>query len=62
VNGTGTLPVGSLARDTARGAVGRVMSHQSGRVWLRALGGGREWDVEPDMVEPVNVDQTREGR
>lgn len=45
--------VGSLARDTARGEVGQVMDHQSGRVWLRPLSGGREWTAWPDEVEPL---------
>ncbi|TDC75561.1 hypothetical protein E1283_12085 [Streptomyces hainanensis] len=42
--------VGELARDP-RGVVGRVVDHQAGRVWLRPVGGGREWDVPVEDVE-----------
>jgi hypothetical protein len=53
VSGVEHLRIGSLARDTSRGVVGRVTAFQSGRVWLRPQEGGREWDVRPDQVEPV---------
>jgi hypothetical protein len=44
----------SMARDTELGQVGRVVAHRpGGRVWLRPLGGGREWDVPRERVEPV---------
>ncbi|MFD1828813.1 hypothetical protein ACFSJS_03915 [Streptomyces desertarenae] len=29
------------------------MDVHPGRVWLRPLGGGREWDAEPHEVEPL---------
>ncbi|WP_243745207.1 hypothetical protein [Streptomyces hainanensis] len=47
--------VGFLARDTSRGEIGRVVDRQAGRVWLRPVGGGREWDVRQEDVEPVSV-------
>ena len=58
----GAPAVGTLARDVARDAVGCVMDRQSDRVWLRPVGGGREWDVSVDQVEPVTDDGDREGR
>ena len=48
--------IGVLARD-ARGAVGRVVDQEAGRVWLRPVGGGREWDVRADEVEPVSTSE-----
>ncbi|MEO3751753.1 hypothetical protein [Streptomyces sp. B6B3] len=53
MSGTSTPKVGSLARDTELGRLGKVMDYQSGRVWLRPVEGGREWDVQPDRVELV---------
>ncbi|MFD8592675.1 hypothetical protein ACFV1B_24540 [Streptomyces sp. NPDC059637] len=50
----GRLPVGTLAVDTARDRVGVVMDHVGGRVNLRPLGGGREWDADPGRVRPAD--------
>ncbi|WP_330166879.1 hypothetical protein [Streptomyces sp. HB2AG] len=52
--GAGRLPVGTLAVDTARDRVGVVMDHVGGRVNLRPLGGGREWDADPGRVRPAD--------
>ncbi|TDC80424.1 hypothetical protein [Streptomyces hainanensis] len=49
-----TPEVGELARD-ARGVVGRVMDREAGRVWLRPVGGGREWDVRAEEVAAVGT-------
>lgn len=46
---------GSLVRDTRTGKVGVVMDVICSRVWLRKSGGGREWDVPCDRVEPVSL-------
>ncbi|GAB2876517.1 hypothetical protein GCM10022245_09530 [Streptomyces mayteni] len=54
--------VGALARDIARDAVGCVADRQGSRVWLRPVGGGREWDVPVDQVEPLTNCDDREGR
>jgi hypothetical protein len=41
---------GELAKDTAKGRIGIVMGELGGRVQIRPIGGGREWDAMPDMV------------
>ncbi|AKJ12397.1 hypothetical protein ABB07_20900 [Streptomyces incarnatus] len=38
------------------GRVGEVMGRVGGRVRLRPLGGGREWDCPPESVEPAPPD------
>ncbi|MTE19737.1 hypothetical protein F0L17_11495 [Streptomyces sp. TRM43335] len=45
--------VGAVARDLRDGRVGEVMDVLPGRIWLRPLGGGREWDAEPRQVESL---------
>jgi len=40
-------PIGSYVVDTHTGKVGMVMGHEGPYVQLRALGGGKEWDVAP---------------
>jgi hypothetical protein len=42
--------IGELAKDTARDRIGVVMGALGGRVQLRPIGGGTEWDVMPDNV------------
>ncbi|MFH9585083.1 hypothetical protein ACH4LS_08110 [Streptomyces luteogriseus] len=42
--------IGELAKDTAKGRIGIVMGEFGGRVQIRPIGGGREWDAMPDMV------------
>ncbi|MEU2495452.1 hypothetical protein ACPCSD_32785 [Streptomyces griseoincarnatus] len=42
--------IGELAKDTARGRIGIVMGELGGRVQIRPIGGGREWDAMPDKV------------
>ncbi|MFF7894851.1 hypothetical protein ACIHCM_04805 [Streptomyces sp. NPDC052023] len=42
--------IGELAKDTAKGRIGIVMGELGGRVQIRPIGGGREWDAMPDMV------------
>ncbi|GAB2875920.1 hypothetical protein [Streptomyces mayteni] len=48
--------VGELARDV-RGVVGRVMDREAGRVWLRPVGGGREWDVRAEEAVSVGTSE-----
>ncbi|MET9292797.1 hypothetical protein [Streptomyces sp. NPDC003077] len=47
------LVVGKCARDTKRDRVGEVMDVSGSRVWLRPVGGGREWEAERAAVEPL---------
>jgi hypothetical protein len=42
--------IGDLAKDTATGRVGVVMGELGGRVQMRPVHGGMEWDVMPDDV------------
>jgi hypothetical protein len=47
--------IGSTAKDTRNGSVGRVMGKVGGYIQLRPLEGGREWDVPPECIESVPV-------
>ncbi|MFE9341209.1 hypothetical protein [Streptomyces sp. NPDC007063] len=42
--------VGSAVRDLARDRIGVVMEREGRYLQLRPLGGGREWDADPDRV------------
>ncbi|WP_405525973.1 hypothetical protein OG426_26645 [Streptomyces canus] len=44
--------IGELAKDSAHGRIGVVMGALGGRVQMRPIGGGKEWDVMPDNVVP----------
>ncbi|MEU3354991.1 hypothetical protein [Streptomyces sp. NPDC037389] len=48
-----TMAVGSLAMDTQRDRVGEVMAATRERVFLRPLGGGREWEATPSALRPM---------
>ncbi|MFF7181390.1 hypothetical protein [Streptomyces sp. NPDC008121] len=43
-------PIGSYVVDIRTGRVGTVMGHEGPYLQLRPLGGGREWDAEPEGV------------
>ena len=45
--------VGTHVVDERGGRIGEVMGHLGGRVQLRPLGGGREWDCPPESVGPA---------
>jgi hypothetical protein len=47
--------IGELAQDNAKGCIGVVMDEVGGRVQIRPIGGGREWDALPDNVEPPSA-------
>ncbi|MFE7544343.1 hypothetical protein [Streptomyces platensis] len=44
--------IGDLAKDLQTGQTGVVMGKLGGRVQMRPLAGGREWDAKPDDVIP----------
>ncbi|MFE8941245.1 hypothetical protein ACFYNX_27690 [Streptomyces sp. NPDC007872] len=50
----GTRPeIGEVAKDLGTGKIGLVMGEQHGKVQLRPLSGGLEWDAEPrEIVAP----------
>ncbi|MBT2387905.1 hypothetical protein J7E87_00340 [Streptomyces sp. ISL-1] len=47
--------VGELAKDTASGRVGVVMGEIGGRVQMRPMQGGIEWDAMPDKVVALSA-------
>ncbi|WTY68662.1 hypothetical protein OG741_19805 [Streptomyces sp. NBC_01410] len=56
------LEIGSLAADTKRNKVGRVMGQVGPRVQLRPLEGGREWDVAPQDIREASSDEALSAR
>ncbi|MFD3838444.1 hypothetical protein ACFWWC_19630 [Streptomyces sp. NPDC058642] len=42
--------IGELAKDSARDRIGIVMGEAGGRVQIRPISGGTEWDAMPDNV------------
>ncbi|MEV4948544.1 hypothetical protein [Streptomyces sp. NPDC053755] len=50
-----TLPIGSYAVDIRTGKVGTVMGHEGPYLRLRPLGGGREWEAQPDGVREATA-------
>ncbi|MBX9425292.1 MULTISPECIES: hypothetical protein [Streptomyces] len=52
-----TLPIGSYVVEIRTGRVGRVMGHEGPYIQIRPLGGGREWDVEPDGVREATTSE-----
>lgn len=49
------LTPGMVVRDEQRGCIGEVMGSEGPYLQLRPLGGGREWDAEPDRVRPATA-------
>lgn len=47
--------VGALAKDTEAGLVGVVMGDVGGRVLLRPIQGGKEWEALPGNVKPLTA-------
>jgi len=47
--------IGELAKDSVRGRIGVVMGEIGGRVQMRPLRGGIEWDVMPDQVVALSA-------
>ncbi|MFF5972081.1 hypothetical protein ACFY7C_11230 [Streptomyces sp. NPDC012769] len=43
-------PIGAYVVDIRTGKVGTVMGHEGPYLQVRPLGGGREWDCDPDGV------------
>ncbi|MFF6774482.1 hypothetical protein ACFY8W_13055 [Streptomyces sp. NPDC012637] len=43
-------PIGAYVVDIRTGRVGTVMGHEGPYLQVRPIGGGREWDCEPDGV------------
>ncbi|GGQ28068.1 hypothetical protein GCM10010279_40220 [Streptomyces mutabilis] len=47
--------IGDLARDNARRRIGVVMDQIGGRVQMRPVRGGAEWDAMPDQVVALSA-------
>ena len=47
--------IGELAKDTATGRIGIVMGTIGGRVQMRPVRGGIEWDAMPDKVAALKA-------
>jgi hypothetical protein len=47
--------IGELAKDSASGRIGVVMGEIGGRVQLRPVRGGREWDAMPGNVVTLSA-------
>ncbi|ELS54450.1 hypothetical protein J7F01_39160 [Streptomyces sp. ISL-22] len=47
--------IGELAKDTARNRIGVVMGKVGGRVQIKPIGGGVEWDAMPENVKPPSA-------
>ncbi|WP_210589379.1 hypothetical protein [Streptomyces sp. GESEQ-35] len=47
--------IGELAKDRARGRIGVVMDEAGGRVQIRPIRGGVEWDAVPDNVVALSA-------
>jgi hypothetical protein len=49
--------VGTVAVDEEHGRVGEVMDSSGGRVQLRPVRGGREWDADPSRVRTATPEE-----
>jgi len=47
------LRLGDTVEDTSTRKIGKVMGFQGPYVQLRPIGGGVEWDAEPDGLQPT---------
>ncbi|MEW2165863.1 hypothetical protein AB0912_23100 [Streptomyces sp. NPDC007084] len=47
--------IGELAKDSARDRIGVVMGELGGRVQMRPVRGGVEWNAMPDRVVPLSA-------
>jgi hypothetical protein len=53
--------VGTPLVDTARSVIGQFQQEVQGRYYLRPVGGGREWDVDPKWVRPATDEDLKSG-
>ncbi|MFF4568847.1 hypothetical protein [Streptomyces sp. NPDC001410] len=59
---TVTPDVGELVYDTKRDRVGEVVDYQAGRALLRPLGGGIEWEADPDELRSADANERLRAR
>ncbi|WP_372347126.1 hypothetical protein [Streptomyces sp. KL116D] len=53
----GKFETGTLVVDTALKKLGKVMGSEGPYVQLRAPGGGREWEADPECLRPADEDE-----
>ncbi|KRV50672.1 hypothetical protein AQ490_16675 [Wenjunlia vitaminophila] len=46
--------IGAVALDIGTNRVGVIMDHMGGRVQLRPVHGGREWDARKEEIRPAD--------
>ncbi|MCP3818507.1 hypothetical protein NLX86_10370 [Streptomyces sp. A3M-1-3] len=54
--------IGETVRDTHRNRLGIITDHLGPYIQLRPLVGGREWDANPDHIEPVSPPEVLSAR
>ncbi|KOG33980.1 hypothetical protein AQJ84_19080 [Streptomyces resistomycificus] len=54
--------IGAHVVDVRDGRLGEVMGHVGGRVQLRPVAGGREWDCPPESTGPAPQDEVLRAR
>ncbi|MEV0182557.1 hypothetical protein AB0I54_25110 [Streptomyces sp. NPDC050625] len=52
-----TREIGTYVVDVRSGRIGEVMARVGGRVQLRPVGGGREWDCPPEELREAAPDE-----
>lgn len=50
-----TPPIGSYVVDIRTGRVGRLVGRSASSLRLRPVGGGREWECEPEKVRAATA-------
>ncbi|MEW1774177.1 hypothetical protein [Streptomyces sp. NPDC086777] len=50
-------PLGTYVTDLRDRRIGEVRGHVGGKVQLRPVAGGREWDCPPESLEPAPPDE-----
>jgi hypothetical protein len=54
-----TFHRGAWLMDTQRERVGQYMDYVGGRVQLRPVGGGKEWEVSPGVLRRPTAEELR---
>ncbi|MFJ9541684.1 hypothetical protein ACIRPX_31115 [Streptomyces sp. NPDC101225] len=55
-------PVGTYVTDVRDGRIGEAMGHVGGRVQLRPVAGGREWDCPPESARTASPEEVLRAR
>ncbi|MGP3687355.1 hypothetical protein ACTVZO_22080 [Streptomyces sp. IBSNAI002] len=62
-DGAGWVPyIGELVKIKPTGQLGKLLAREWGKVQVRAVKGGIEWDIEPgDLVKPTDEERVSVG-